>query len=435
DSLEQLMRHKRQEYARSYNQEKLNTLIDEILELEKTVYGHNDQAKRHYTRARQIESEKIAQLVKEGKYQDLKKEEKSTNASKSAFSNLPDAGKFTFFTDEEFNERKEKLAGMYKNFFQPHQIETLQRTDSMYIWANIMNLEASRILEETSEKGSPGEKSLLERFKNIDSLIDSEQPEDSQKLQKEASDIREQALNLYHEALDTKYSIYLPVLQKLATSSENRSVQNTIKKAQSYFEEADKGVKSMQTWNPEQYEKMGSIKREAINLMEEELLNIPSSQQATSLSEASERPADRSGTNLPDTSASQPDNKTNGREETPDTLVKSALGSSDQPREPETEQQDTQNQEQKPVYKIQIGVFRNQPEDNALASIPEVSSEEVADAQTKRYFSGKWDSYNEARDHVKEIRDNGFPGAFVVAFLDGEQIPLSKARELSNNKE
>ncbi|MFW6043477.1 MAG: SPOR domain-containing protein, partial [Marinilabiliaceae bacterium] len=179
--------------------------------------------------------------------------------------------------------------------------------------------------------------------------------------------------------------------------------------------------------------KMGSIKREAINLMEEELLEIPSSQ-GTTLSETSERPADTAKTNLTETSDSQPENKISDKEETPDTLVRSALDSSDQSQEPETEHQNAQNQEQKPVYKIQIGIFRNQPDQNALGSIPEVSSEEVADAQTKRYFSGKWDSYNEARDHIKEIRDKGFPGAFVVAFLDGEQIPLSEARELTNKK-
>ncbi|MGM0377865.1 MAG: tetratricopeptide repeat protein, partial [Bacteroidota bacterium] len=436
DSLKQLMRHKRQEYSRSYNQEKLNNLIDEILELEKTVYGHNDQAKRHYARARQMESEKIAQLAEEGEYQNLKRKEKTTTDSKSSFSNLPDPEEFTFYTDEEFNERREKLSGMYQKFFKPHQIQTLHRTDSMYTWANIMNLEASRILEETAEEGSIDEKSILKRFKNIDSLLDSDnQPRDNRKLQKEASGIREKALNLYHEALDTKYSIYLPVLHKLANLSENESAKNTINKAQSYFEEADQGIKKIQTWNPEQYERMGSIKREAINLMEEELLNLPTSQ-ANSLEEASEEPTENDESPMQESFDNPPENKTGKqkKEEKPDTLVKSALGSSDQTQKQETEQQETENQAQKPVYKIQIGVFQNQPDENALSSIPEVSSEEVENAQTTRYFSGKWDTYNEAKKHVEEVMEKGFPGAFVVAFLNGEQIPLNKAREMSNKE-
>ncbi|MFO8000471.1 MAG: hypothetical protein R6U46_04445 [Marinilabilia sp.] len=439
DSLEQLMRHKRQKYSQSYNQDELNQLIDEILELEEKVYGHDDQAKRHYIRARQIETEEISKLIEKGEYQNLKKEKKKTPASSGARLRSED---FTFYNDQEFNDRSEKLSEMYQDFFKPHQIETLQRTDSMYTWAKILKLEASKLLEESANNGNSenGESFMkrIKRIKTIDSLMDADIPEEEEDILKEAGSIEKEALRMYHKALDTKYTIYRPVMQQMTELSDESSIDNAVNKAQSYFEEANEEVEKMHSWNPGKYEKMGSIKRQAIELLESELLNIPASQAnslttATSRQTNDESAAEPTGSSTPRGNTTndllQDKGKTEKTNEKPDTVVKTALGVTENEELTEEEQ----NNEQ-PVYKIQIGVFSNQPDEEALSSLPEISSEPVSDRKITKYFAGKWSSYNEATDHLEEVRNNGFPGAFVVAFYEGEQIPLTEAREMSNEE-
>jgi precorrin-4 methylase len=86
---------------------------------------------------------------------------------------------------------------------------------------------------------------------------------------------------------------------------------------------------------------------------------------------------------------------------------------------------------QKPIYKIQIGVFRNTPDANVLSRIPEVSSKPVAGKNITRYYSGNWDKYSAAAQNIQRVRNNGFPGAFVVAFLNGRQISVVEAKKIS----
>jgi len=83
-------------------------------------------------------------------------------------------------------------------------------------------------------------------------------------------------------------------------------------------------------------------------------------------------------------------------------------------------------------YKIQIGSFRNQPDPKAMAKIPEVTKSIKVDNGLTKYFSGSWAKYSEASSFVNIIREAGFPGAFVVPFLDDEQISVEKAKEIED---
>lgn len=49
-----------------------------------------------------------------------------------------------------------------------------------------------------------------------------------------------------------------------------------------------------------------------------------------------------------------------------------------------------------------------------------------------KYVSGNFDNIEAATVHQAEVRKKGFPDAFVAAFLNGERIEMSKARELLN---
>jgi hypothetical protein len=87
------------------------------------------------------------------------------------------------------------------------------------------------------------------------------------------------------------------------------------------------------------------------------------------------------------------------------------------------------NQMNSLIYKIQIGVFRNEPNASALANIPRVTSETLPESGLLKYFSGSWPTYEEAKAEVDNIINAGFPGAFVVAFFNGQAITLDEARK------
>lgn len=61
-----------------------------------------------------------------------------------------------------------------------------------------------------------------------------------------------------------------------------------------------------------------------------------------------------------------------------------------------------------------------------------VAVSEYKDGSTYKYTAGELKSIDEATALQKEVRSKGFADAFVVAFLNGERIPVSKAREILN---
>ncbi len=415
DSLEQLMRNKRERYARSYNQEELNKLMNEILELEKTLYGHDDQVKRHFIRARQMELDKISELKKQGHYEGTR----ISNPAKTKGSIPLKSGNFTFYSNEEFQARKERLQPMYKKYFSSGQIQVLQQTDSMYTWANIMLLEASKLLESSVKLNEEEEnQSLLEKMRNLDSLKKNLEDENTESLPRQAKYMQEQALMMYHDALDKKFNIYKPLLRQMAESTGRGKWDDLLGKTQSRFEQANNNLEKMVAWNPEHYEQLGGLKRQAIEMIETELTNY-------------------NGGNNESISSSLTKTKENSAATTEATTVKKepvrSASFKDARELTKTlfEQPDQRADTKRPVYKIQIGVFRNNPDPVALSKIPEVSSTPVPGKNITRYYSGKWNKYSTAKQNIQLVRNNGFPEAFVVAFLDGSQISLEEARKIS----
>ena len=50
-----------------------------------------------------------------------------------------------------------------------------------------------------------------------------------------------------------------------------------------------------------------------------------------------------------------------------------------------------------------------------------------------KYTSGNFTSFESALSHQKKVRSSGFTDAFVVAFYEGNRIPVSEAREMHNH--
>ncbi|MFM7730195.1 MAG: hypothetical protein ACKO6L_04070, partial [Flavobacteriales bacterium] len=51
-----------------------------------------------------------------------------------------------------------------------------------------------------------------------------------------------------------------------------------------------------------------------------------------------------------------------------------------------------------------------------------------------KYLAGSTSIYEKAKDYQRILREQGFDGAFVVAFENGERIELSKAIELTSKR-
>lgn len=84
------------------------------------------------------------------------------------------------------------------------------------------------------------------------------------------------------------------------------------------------------------------------------------------------------------------------------------------------------------IYKVQLASSGKQiaTNDAFFKNIDGVEEYSVKD--TYKYLVGTRKTYHEIAQFCEEVREI-FPDAFVVAFNNGEQISLSKARKLSNN--
>jgi hypothetical protein len=411
------MDKKRKIYSLSYNKEELKQLIDEILQLEQQVYGLTDQIQNHYITARRLEISKINELKANGTYRSSQKERVFSTPKKAIETLEPTS--HPVFANDEFHGPREENRAMYHKFFSDNEIKVLEQSDSLYAWANILKLKAANMLE----KGNPVESTesripLLDRIKNKDTLNTPETLEINYALEARATE--KKALDIYHEALDHKYRVYYPKLSQLVQLPENKHLADSLGKIRAFYDEATEGLEKMYTYNQERYERLGSLKREAVTLMEKILLKSSgTSYLASTNSQAhfTDSPTPNSGS-------------ANTLSITPKTNPEEAIPASSKKRIPAQIIASAFDKSEPLIYKVQIGVFSNPPRQEALTKIPDISTSPVAGKNLIKYFSGQWKSFQQAQEQVANIREAGFDGAFVVAFLNGHPISIEKARAI-----
>ena len=79
------------------------------------------------------------------------------------------------------------------------------------------------------------------------------------------------------------------------------------------------------------------------------------------------------------------------------------------------------------VYKVQIGAFRNPISPDAFKGIKPIVGESTGTGLI-RYQAGAFKDFASADFAKDEIREIGYPDAFVVAFLNGKRISVAEAR-------
>lgn len=84
------------------------------------------------------------------------------------------------------------------------------------------------------------------------------------------------------------------------------------------------------------------------------------------------------------------------------------------------------------MYKIQLGAFSKPLEIASFKGMTPVSIERVTGAKVSKYFIGKFKKFTEADKTLSVVRSKGFKDAFVVAWLDGKSIPITRAQTMED---
>lgn len=436
DSLTQLMESKRKAYSQSYDQQELKQLIEQIVALEKQTYGLEESINAHYQKARNTELNFIRQQIRDGSYKPQASTQKAPSPPSELQKILANLNKsdLSFYSDAEFQRKKEALAPMYRTLFDASQMAELQRADSLTVWANILSLESARLLEQ-SRNITAQPVSIRERITN-GSTIEEEMSQQMEALIQQSRAHKRNSLVLYEQAIDHKYSLYYNKALALGATSNQSGSEELASHARTRYQEADESIKRLNTYNPEQLERLLALKRQSNEMLEESLnIQMAGASQPKAFSASSgtgTRFTDATGSITPSYPAihknegNSPVGQPSATEAQPADIVAGAFGPTaprQRPIDPPVKQATHLE------YKIQIGVFKNEPNTTALANIPLVSSETIAESGLRKYFSGSWTGYEQAKSQVENIRNAGFPGAFVVAYLNGQPISLDEARQ------
>lgn len=389
DELALLMKEKRKEYAANSIPEEQNKLVTQILELESQVYKLDDEIQEDNISVRYIELQEIKKQLQEGTYQE--KDPSNDNAPDDITLVVP--AKYNYLVGDEFEQHSSQLEEMYKTLFSESDIEELYIADSLYVWANLLNMESSNILEQSSQVEE-------QTSVKISSILKKEQVEsvesESSSLINESKELKVLSAKLYHKALDKKYPIYWLKLKD--EGSNNIQISNLAGKGNTYFNEANSILSKVGGVTMSEYEKAGAMKRSGIESQEKALFIYAESLSAnTKLTE----PKEVKGAVQKSYSELQNGNKV--YEKSSEAVTKSNTDIE---------------------YRVQIGVFRNAPNSDSLAKIPPTSTIEIPSKGLTKYMSGHFTTQADAEAAIDTIEAAGFTGAYVVGVKDGKVIPI-----------
>lgn len=344
------------------------------------------------------------------------------SATQIALEDLSSSG-FTFSPDIEFERNRERLNRLYIHFFNPSEIDELKRSDSIFAWANILSLESARALE-NAHRLPALPITLQQRIANRNEQTNENL--EMQALVNQSRILRERSLALYEKALDNKFALYYPKALEFVATTHRLGSENMIHMANSQFMEAEERLNSLLLLNPEQQERYLSLKRRAVEMLEQSL--------ETQAAGAPTRAATQAP--LPGrfiTSGAQAPRQFTPASRAPVGNETPTMEPKDEPRKSATELAALAFAPQAGTveFKVQIGAFRTEPNATALSKIPPVTREKIPGTELHRFYSGSWKTQSEAQAQVQRIRDAGFQGAFVVAFLNGEKISLERASQIN----
>lgn len=412
DSLSAEMASMRKDFLKINSDEKRNEIIADVLKIERVVYNLEDEIKDQSDYVRQLENNKIAQLLDSGEYVPLSQVALKSNAPKFNWDELLKPENFEMYSVVPFDEAHKNNQHLYKIVFDAAERADLQMADSLYAWAGILALEAPRITDaEQSDYIAQAAavlycKALDQKFDIFDdrytaaidaepevdfteinvlrksavrdfALVDQTRITDGLDAMRKAGVMKKRGITTYTEALN-RYASHLDGSFALPQKNRTSEPMSVVKSLIATDESAAKRGDNIFTINAEEEKKIEKV-------VEEEKLEVKDSQVTTI--------------------TQQPENTT---------LVADATQSP--------------YGKNKPVYRIQIGVFRNAPDANKLSAFDTITNLEIPEKGLTKYYVGAFKTYTEATAQLQTVTD-AFNGAFIVAFLNGKQVKLSVAQK------
>ncbi|MBA7574093.1 hypothetical protein ES708_15895 [subsurface metagenome] len=84
------------------------------------------------------------------------------------------------------------------------------------------------------------------------------------------------------------------------------------------------------------------------------------------------------------------------------------------------------------VYKIQVAAFSKPVQPDYFKGLPSITTEKISNSNIIRYFAGLFKTYEAAQSALNDVRNRGFPDAYVVVYFEGRKISLNRAKSLEN---
>jgi len=85
------------------------------------------------------------------------------------------------------------------------------------------------------------------------------------------------------------------------------------------------------------------------------------------------------------------------------------------------------------VYKIQVAAFSKPVQPDYFKGLASITSEKISNSNIIRYFAGLFDTYEAAQSELNNVRNRGFPDAYIVVYYEGRKISLNRAKTLEND--
>lgn len=81
------------------------------------------------------------------------------------------------------------------------------------------------------------------------------------------------------------------------------------------------------------------------------------------------------------------------------------------------------------VYRIQLGVYSQELSPNAFGGLSPVSAEYMVERKLTKYFVGIFYTSIEAKKALEQVKDYGYPDAFLVPYYNQHKISIQLARD------
>jgi len=86
------------------------------------------------------------------------------------------------------------------------------------------------------------------------------------------------------------------------------------------------------------------------------------------------------------------------------------------------------------IYKIQLGAYSKPLEILSFKGMVPVSIEKADGAKVSKYYIGRFKKLAEAEKALPIVRSKGFKDAFVVAWLNGKSLPITRAQTMEDKQ-